>query len=465
MSHVLWRASARLVVLSSVSLAGCAGGGATPAAAGGARSPMAATIDSIAESRLKTGKVAGMSIGVMRGSDTIVMKGYGMADLELDVPTPPHAIYEIGSVTKQFTAASILLLRDAGKLSLDDDIHKFLPDYPTQGHTITVRRLLDHTSGIKGYTELPGFGAIVSRHLPKDSLLAMFKNVKFDFSTGDAMVYNNSAYFLAGMIIEKLSGMSYGDYVKQNLFDKVGMSDSRYCSESAIMKRKVKGYDMNPDSTLKLKGFLDHTYPFSAGSLCSSVSDLVAWNRALHNGRVLSAPSYTDLTTPGTLNDGTTLRYAKGLSLRTVGGHRLIEHGGGINGFLSASHYYPDDSLTVVVLLNTAGIVAPDKLANDIALAMLGRKPEVDEPFAGDMAALSGTYSGVGRGSPMVVTISVDGKNLMVKTEGDSAKRLRFVGNGTWELDEQHLRFVPGKGGMQLKVDQTYGYSVLGRKG
>ena len=149
-------------------------------------------IDSIAQSYLKDGRAAGMSIAVVKGTDTIALKAYGLADLEWSVPTPPRAVYEIGSVTKQFTAAAILMLRDEKKFSLDDDITTILPKYPTQGHRVTIRRLLDHTSGIKGYTELRGFGAMASRDLPKDSLLALFENEKFDFLPGDAQVYNNS---------------------------------------------------------------------------------------------------------------------------------------------------------------------------------------------------------------------------------------------------------------------------------
>ncbi len=285
------------------------------------RRALSQAIDSVVASYLKDGKAAGMSVAVIRGRDTLKLKGYGSADLELGVPTPDRAVYEIGSVTKQFTAAAILQLQDDGKLQLDDNITKYLPDYPTQGYTVTIRRLLDHTSGIKGYTEIPKFGTIMTRHLPKDSLVDLFKNEKFDFAPGEAQVYNNSAYFLAGLIIEKASGMSYADYIKKTLFDKAGMKDSRYCSESAIIPRKAHGYDMGPDGLVN-KGFIDHAYPFSAGSLCSTVGDMAAWNRALHGGKVLSPAAYRELITPGVLNDGTKLRYAKGLALHDFNGHR-----------------------------------------------------------------------------------------------------------------------------------------------
>ena len=192
---------------------------------------MVARIDSIVNRPIAAGKMAGASVAVVKGQDTILIKGYGKADLEFDVATPEDAIYEIGSVTKQFTAAAILLLAEQGKLSLTDDITKHFPNYNTQGNRITVRRLLDHTSGIKGYTEIPEFRTLMLVEAPRDSLVGIFSKKPFDFKTGEEEIYNNSAYFLAGLLIEKLSGKSYADFVKENLFDKAGMTNSRYCSE------------------------------------------------------------------------------------------------------------------------------------------------------------------------------------------------------------------------------------------
>jgi D-alanyl-D-alanine carboxypeptidase len=433
------------------------------------RAALVTSIDSVVRAALKDGKAAGMSVAVVKGTDTLVMKGYGYADLEFDVPTPDHAVYEIGSVTKQFTASSILLLQEQGKLSLDDTITKYLPNYPTQGHTITIRRLLDHTSGIKGYTEMPEFREFMMRKLPKDSLVALFSKKPFDFNTGDEMIYNNSAYFLVGLIIEKVSGMSYGDFVKKNLFDKAGMSDSRYCSESAIFKRRAHGYDMGPHG-LQRAGYLDHTWPFSAGSLCSSVWDLVSWNHALHGGKILSPASYKELTTPGTLNDGIKLRYAKGLALHEVAGHRVIEHGGGINGFLSSSMYFPDDDAVIVVLVNSAGPVAPDGIVASLAAIVLGRKEPKTMTYSGDLAAFAGTYTGVGRGRPMTITFSANNGALMVQRagqgpEGNKPQPAHFIGNGTFEVDNAHYTFVKENGQpAKVRVDQVYGYSILAKK-
>ena len=189
------------------------------------RALLVARLDSLAGAPVQEGRAVGISAAVVRGKDTLLLKGYGKADVELNVPTPDGAVYEIGSVTKQFTAAAVLQLRDSGKIDLDADITKYLPNYPTQGHKIPVRRLLDHTSGIKGITEIPEFRDLSVRTLPRDSAVALFSRQKFDFAPGEAMIYNNSAYLLLGHIIEKVSGMSYEDYIEQKIFAPLGMKN------------------------------------------------------------------------------------------------------------------------------------------------------------------------------------------------------------------------------------------------
>ena len=429
------------------------------------RAQMVSAIDSVVASYLKGGKAAGMSVAVIKGRDTLALKGYGFADLELNTPTPARAVYEIGSVTKQFTAAAILQLRDAGKLSLTDNISKYLPDYPTQGHTITVGQLLDHTSGMKDYTSLPKFGDIASRTLPRDSLIAMFKVQPFDFKPGELQLYTNSAYFLAGLIIEKTSGESYAAYIKKHLFDKAGMPDSRYCSESAIIPRKAHGYDMGAKG-LENKAPLSHVYPFSAGSICSTAGDIAAWNRALHGGKVLSAAAYRDITTPSRLNDGTTIRYAKGLAIHTFDGRRVIEHAGGIPGFLSQSTYYPDGDVIIVVLINTGGPVSPTEVAKSLANVVLAPVKTVSATYTGDLAAFAGEYNGPGRGKPMKIKITAKGGQLNLAAEGlPKPIDLSYRPGDRWEHDGQLVTFVRAGGKVtKMTIDQAYGYSVLTKK-
>lgn len=429
------------------------------------RDLLVAEIDSIANVPVEAGRVAGMSVAVVQGNDTIVLKGYGYADLELDVPTPPRAVYEIGSLTKQFTAAAILLLQEQGKLSLEDELPRFLPDYPTQGHTITIRRLLDHTSGIKGYTEIAEFSRLRTQRLPRDSAVALFSSWPFDFAPGEAMIYNNSGYFLLGLVIEKASGQSYEDFVAEHLFEPTGMKDSRYCSERDIIKGRALGYDRGGDG-LQQKRFLVHVWPYAAGSLCSTVGDLVAWTRALHGrgagGSLLSEASYREMVTPGVLNDGTRLRYAKGLSVFERGGRRQIAHGGAINGFVSYLSYYPDHDLIVAVLINSTG-VSSASVAGSIANVILGDpEPLTGVPFTGDASALRGTYRGPARGRPMIITIESSDATLTVRSGNQEPRPLTYLGGMTFGRGTTRFTFVRrGTAVDELRVDQVSGHYVL----
>jgi N-acyl-D-aspartate/D-glutamate deacylase/CubicO group peptidase (beta-lactamase class C family) len=424
-----------------------------------------ARIDAIVNAPIASGKVAGASVAVVKGGKTILMKGYGLADLELNVPTPPLATYEIGSVTKQFTAAAILLLQEDGKLSLDDEVTKFLPDYPTQGYRITLRRLLDHTSGIKGYTELAEFEDFQRLDRPRDELVTMFSEKPFDFAPGEEQIYNNSAFFLLGLVIEKASGMSYAAFVQQRLFDRVGMKNSYYCSERKVRRNHAHGYDTEA-GVLVHKGFLDHDWPYAAGSLCSNTADLVAWNRALHGRALLSPASYAAMTTPGVLNDGTAHRYGLGIGLADIGGRRAIAHGGGIDGFLSESQFYPDNDMVIVVLLNTAGPVRPRDIAREIADAVLGPAPNRSRPFAGDLSAYAGVYSGRGRGRSATVTIAVKDQALTLTRSGASKpEALEYRGGQTFGFGDTLVTFESRDGAVaRLRLDSGAGHNVLVRQ-
>jgi CubicO group peptidase (beta-lactamase class C family) len=429
------------------------------------RDRIAAAVDSIAAQALRDGKAAGMSVAVVWGRDTVVLKGYGYADLELDVPTPERAIYEVGSITKQFTAAAIFKLAEEGKLTLDDEITEYLPDFPTRGHRITLRHLLNHTSGIPGYTEFPEFAQLSLSKLPRDSLVALIASKPLDFPPGEAMVYSNSGYFLLGLVIEKASGLPYEEYVRRHLFAPSGMEDSRYCSERAVIKRRAHGYDMGPLGLMRA-AYLDHTWPYAAGSLCSTAWDLVAWNQALHGGKILAPDSYRELIAPDTLNDGTRLRYAKGLVVDSMFGRRVIHHGGGINGFLSDLKYFPDDTLTVAVLINTLGPVAPAQISRSIAEVIFGAEPEGGIPFSGAVADYAGIYRGVGRGRELVIEILADSARggLAARIGEGELVPLVYLGGETFERGSARLKFEREGGKVvALRADLVSVYSILRR--
>jgi CubicO group peptidase (beta-lactamase class C family) len=435
-------------------------------AASFAQQDVSTRIDTIVNAPITAGQLAGASVAVVKGGDTILMKGYGLADVELDVPTPPRATYEIGSVTKQLTAAAILLLAEQGKLSLDDDLTKYLPEYPTSGHRVTIRRLLNHTSGIKGYTEMPAFREFQRLKRPRQELVALFSHEPFEFAPGEQQTYNNSAFFLLGLVIEKVSGTSYESFVQTQLFDKVGMPDSYYCSERTVRKNHAHGYDTE-SGQLVLKGYLEHLWPYAAGSLCSNTTDLVAWTRALHDGKVLKPESYQEMTTPGVLNDGTKIRYGLGIAVGDIGGRRAVAHGGGISGFLSEVEYYPDDGLVIVVLLNTNGPVAPRDLARQIADVVLPRPADRSRPFRGDLAPYAGTYQGRGRGRDSNVRIVVENGALVFTDLAGSRppQTLSYHGNETFGFRDTLVMFEKSGGAVvRVRVDTGTGHNILSRR-
>jgi CubicO group peptidase (beta-lactamase class C family) len=382
------------------------------------RAEQIALMDSIAESPLVEGRIAGLAVLVVQGSDTLLFKAYGEADLEWDVPMTKDAVFEIGSVTKQFTAAAILKLRDEGKLDLDADITEYLPDYPTQGRRIPIRRLLDHTSGIQGITEMPVFQEIQPQDLPRDSLITLFGKAPFLFEPGDALIYNNSAYILLGHIIEEVTGRTYEEYVEEELFAELGMTRSSYCSNSEVVEERAHGYQLTPEGLVR-RSYTNHLWPFSAGSLCSTVGDLTRWLQVLHGGQVLPDASYQEMITPSPLDDGTPVRYAMGLSVAPdARGRPVISHGGGISGFLSDTRYYPEHDLTVVTLVNTAGNLSPAALAMEMVDVLVPRVPREARPFAGNAEALVGTYSGPSRGGELTITVTEEDGELFAGPEG-----------------------------------------------
>lgn len=444
----------------------CSGGneGGAPRTGDATRQAMVAKIDSIVNKPIAAGKAAGAALAIVRGNDTIAYKGYGKADLEWDVPMVADAVFEIGSVTKQFTAAALMQLVEQGKVDLDADFTTYLPNYNTGGRKIPVRRLLNHTSGIRGYTETPALTRRFREDLAGDTILALVSKEPFDFEPGTQEVYNNSAFFIAGRIVEKVSGMTYADYLKKNLFDKAGMAHTSYCNNSAIVKHRAHGYD--PDSAgLTNKGYISHSWPFAAGSLCSTAGDLVAWNRALHSGKIIGAPAFAQMIAPGELGDGTKLRYASGLALSNIAGHRAIWHDGGINGFVSLNRYLPDDSLHVVLLWNSANQGLD--VGEDLVSAVLGTKAAGPAKIEGDPKVYAGDWKGTGRGEPMAVTISADsaGTLTMLPKGAPKPDTLHYLGNDQFQSGGSLLTFDRTNGTpSRLRFDGAYIYVYLTRR-
>lgn len=363
-----------LVVLFALSL-GAAPQRPAPRPPDPAAADLKATVDHIGAQAIKTKIGPGVSIAVGRGGRVVFAGAYGAANLELDVPVRPASVFRIGSVTKQFTAAAVMQLVERGDLALDAPLEKLIPEFPVGDRTITLRHLLNHTSGIRSYTSLgPKFWAISRRDIGHTELLDLIKNEPPDFRPGEKWLYNNSGYYLLGVILERVTGVRYAAYMKQQIFGPLGLASMVYCDNEPLIPGRVSGYQVGFDGGFRNADLISMKAPFSAGALCSTAADLVTWTYALAGGKVVKRETYAVMTAKTQLNGGTDHPYGFGLAVGELAGHPRIGHGGGINGFVSSLAHYPADDLVVAVLVNNGGGKA-EAIAEQVARAALGIAP------------------------------------------------------------------------------------------
>jgi CubicO group peptidase (beta-lactamase class C family) len=349
---------------------------------------------------------------VARGDEILLDKGYGFANLELDVPDTPPTKFRLGSVTKQFTSAAIMLLQERGKINVNDLVKKYMPDAPAAWDKITIFNILTHTSGIPNYTNFPEYPALQAIPTTPQKLVARFIDKPLDFQPGEKYSYSNSGYIVLGYLVEKLSGETYEKFLQENIFAPLGMNDSGYDSNTALIPHRAEGYAPNPAGGILNADYTDMTVPFSAGALYSTTEDMLRWEKGLFGGKVLKPDSLVMMTTPFKNN------YAFGLEVRTVNGHKVINHSGGIQGFNTMVSYYPDDKLEVIVLSNING-AAPQDLSTKLAAVAHGEKvilsserkqiqvdPKVFEGYIGRYQLMPN----------IVVTVSRDGNHLFSQT-------------------------------------------------
>ena len=417
------------------------------------RAALQRTVDSLAAAAIAEGPVAGISVAVVRGRDTVVMKGYGLADAENDVPATAQTVYRIGSITKQFTAAAVMQLVEQGKLTVGDTIGGRVPNLPAGWRKATIGQLLNHTSGIPSYTSAgPRWQSRMRIDLPHDSLIGIVANDSMDFPLGSQWRYNNTGYYLLGMLIEQLSGRSYAEVVRDQLAKPLGLQATMYCGTRPVIKRRAQGYQLDQDEKLVNADPLSMHQPFAAGALCSTVGDLVAWQRALAAGRVVKSQSYTAMITPEGAAAGR--GYGYGLSRDSLAGRIRIQHGGGINGFNSMLQYFPADTLSIAVLVNTNGPWA-DRVADNIARAALGAPLVASPPRLADLpttaeerARFAGTYRlMLPNGRPLNLRVFERDGRLLAQGDGQGETALRYQGNSVFGASfdrSMRLTFAPG---------------------
>ena len=388
-------------------------------------------------------------------------KAFGMANMELDVKMEPDMVLEIGSITKQFTSVSILMLMEQGKLNLDDDITKFIEDYPTHGHQITIHHLLTHTSGIKSYTSMQRWAPVWRKDFEPKELIDFFKNEPMDFAPGEEWRYNNSAYFILGYIIEKASGQSYEEFVETNIFEPLGMQSSLYGSNSEIIKKRASGYQKNEQYVNA--EYLSLTQPYAAGSLMSTVEDLFIWNRAIRSNKLVKQTSIDLAFTNYKLNNGDKFNYGYGWSINDINGSQTIEHSGGIFGYVTNSIYLPNEDVFVAIYSN-CDCNGPGQVSTKMA-AIAIKKPYRGEEDAISMASdnlknLVGIYD-FADGSSRIITL--EDNQLYSKRTGSSNIKIFPTKKNEFSFENSFATIQFQENGKEVKaffsnrIDKTEG--------
>lgn len=416
--------------LAGVLLAACHPEGAGPSAPVAPpvenRDPLGAKIDAIAANAIAKGTTVGLSIAVAHHGKIVWAKGYGQADVAGHKAAEADTIYRIGSLTKQFTAAAIVQLAEAGKLKLGDEISRYVPEVPTAGNKVTIEQLLHHTSGIPNYTSQPGFGLVETTHLTPAAVVAIVKDVAWDFPAGSAWSYSNTGYAVLGMIIEKVSGETYAGYLAKHVFPRAGLVATTYCDESVPDPHRAMGYARGTPPELAQP--IDLSTPYAAGAICSTVTDLLRWDAALAAGRVVSPAGYRAMTTSHGLAEHP---YGFGLIPDDFKGHRVVWHNGGINGFVSELHDYVADGVTIAVLANTESDAAPT-VERAVAMAELAIPSQAVAIAKAELTAYVGVFAVPVLGN---VKVAIDDDHLVLTPDDQPTFALEYRGADTFALE------------------------------
>jgi D-alanyl-D-alanine carboxypeptidase len=445
------------------------------AAAAAADSPsltpsMSTRIDRIVRNALAVGQIPGVSVAIEQRGHEIYKKGFGFADVENMVPVTPESVFPIGSITKTMTGLAIQQLVAAGKVDLDARVGRYLPKLEAPARDAKIRFLLDHTSGIIGYTEVPGFPNNSQTPITREDIVGWFAAKPLLFPSGTRWSYTNSGLYLLGLVVEAVSGMQYADYLQQNEFTPFGMSNSTLAGWGPLIVGRAHGYRHSAQKLENAPRY-DPLLPFAAGAVMSTASDLLKYRRGVFGDGPTPAVLRTMLLQQDRLPDGFVLPYTLGcLVLSDLAGHRRIGHPGDIYGFSAQYSYYPDDDLTIVILTNTQDAAFPPiSIEQKIARALLG----IPVPSIKDVALPAETATRwVGEyevgdlrfGFDRIAFVVKDGSLQMeLGGEGAPATPLRYQGGSRFVSsvdDEQQIDFAPATGGVQATV-RFYGSPLV----
>ena len=430
----------------------------SPAAPMQSAQQTAAKVDEYMNAAVRVNGFSG-SILVARDGQPVFSKGYGMANYELDVPNTPQTIFRLGSLTKPFTATSIMMLQERGKLNTGDSMCKLLSDCPAAWQPVTIRHLLTHTSGIPDYSHMTAVQTHRSLPFTHAELIGLFKDKPLEFAPGEKFSASNSGYYLLGVIIERASGTSYEDFLRDNIFKPLGMTSTGYDHPSRVIKNRASGYGVLGGSLVNV-GYIDMSSPFAAGGLYSTVEDLLRWDQGLYTEKLVSRKSLEEMSVPFK-NE-----YGYGWYNRKKLDRHVLELDGNIGGFFASITRFPDDRVTVIVLGNTARSNTRG-VANDLSAIAFGapytipqeRKaialaPQVLEKYVGEYQGEAG----------VVVTITIENGKLMRRIGGQSKEELYAVSETEFFLKGIELPFtfiIDAQGRVTGYVTRRGGREVL----
>jgi uncharacterized protein (TIGR03435 family) len=423
-----------------------------------------AGIDSYVGSQMKKDRTPGLAVGVYRRGEILLAKGYGLANIELNVPVTPQTIFQSGSVGKQFVSAAVMMLVEQGKIHLDESIVKYFPDAPDWWKPILIQNLLSHTSGLAEYETGERAGPKGEFYLrldfTEDELVKKVEALPMENKPGDAWNYRNTNYLLLGIIIHKVTGKHYADYLQERLFKPWSMTATRLISDADIIPNRSSGYEPNGPREIRNQDFVSPTFNSTAdGTLYFNVLDLAKWDEALYGRSLLTQSSLDRLWTVYPLNDGkpNPNNYGFGWAITKANGHRLIQHGGAWQGFTCAIARFPDDSLTVVVLTNFAA-ASPGQMVQAIAglvnTSLAPAAPKVHTAISMDAKTFDAFVGAYQLAPNAVITISRTGDHFFAQLSGQDpfeifpeAGREFFL-----KLVDAQLTFITDNSGRAIEV-------------
>lgn len=399
----------------------------------------------------------GAVVLIAKEGKPLLRKAYGMADIEKNIALRADDVFRIGSITKPFTALAIMLLEEEGKLKLDDDITRFLPDYPTQGHKVTIAHLLTHTSGIAIYTDIASVRSAITPTSTTAEVINLFKNSPMTSEPGELYDYNNSGYYLLGAVIEKVSGMSYADFLAKRIFIPLGMTNTAYEGAERGAKR-VTGY-RTQDGRFEVAPMFSVNRAFASGGLVSTADDFLRWQNAMTQGKLLKPATWKRVFTPATLNNGKATEYGYGWSLRKLRGQAMREHSGVIAGFQAMVIMLPEEQLSVIFLTNQqARQNIARRMGEQIAAMTIGKPfPDLKPIVLSDdaLAQFEGVYQLDGKPAR---TVSRVGKQLRQQAGTSQSMMQPYRDNEFFQPDGAFTRFrfernAEGKVTQMVRID------------